>query len=279
MKKYSSKRNLLYKATKLSETAGYIAIATTSSIYAINLSQPFLSNRPIATHVIEKAQEFGIIAYALGLLLITLGVIGRLHGDPWIWGKIKFILDEYQDRAFNNDENDSQDHHRVTLFKFKEKCWFCKRWNCISFFSKEWAHHFRSDFLVPVLRSGHQSQKTKTSFLVPDSSDECEGVAGKAWANVNSVIVPNLPLVKKRMKKNDKADYANNTYSDQKMIDHYINIDRKMPRSIAAIPVMVKNEPWGVLVLDSRRPDGVDENSVLNFTLTVSLIGHLLEKS
>ena len=52
-----------------------------------------------------------------------------------------------------------------------------------------------------------------------------------------------------------------------------------MPRSIAAIPIIVFGDMWGVIVLDSRHPNGVSSDSVLNFELTVALVGQLLEKA
>ena len=45
------------------------------------------------------------------------------------------------------------------------------------------------------------------------------------------------------------------------------------------MPVECKGKLWGVIVLDSMTSGGVTSESVEHYTLTVALIGHLLEKA
>lgn len=52
-----------------------------------------------------------------------------------------------------------------------------------------------------------------------------------------------------------------------------------MPCSIVAIPIERRGKMWGVIVLDSRYPEGVTDKAVEDYRLTVALVGHLLERA
>lgn len=63
----------------------------------------------------------------------------------------------------------------------------------------------------------------------------------------------------------------------ENMVRRYANKNKTLPRSITAIPIEVNNKRWGVLVLDSVHPTGISSDAISNYTVTLALIGRLLE--
>ena len=136
-------------------------------------------------------------------------------------------------------------------------------------------------WLVPVLRSGHTAQVSRSIFLAPSdgSSHEVEGVVGKAWSSKSTVIVDQLKEIRDNSALRTRKTYATKTFSDVGFVDRYIAQNRTPPRSIGAIPIEVHGKIWGALVLDSQEPDGVTKEKTNQFKLTTNLIGQLLEKA
>ena len=136
-------------------------------------------------------------------------------------------------------------------------------------------------WLVPVLRSGHTAQVSRSIFLAPSggSSHEVEGVVGKAWSSKSTVIVDQLKEIRNNSALRTRKTYATKTFSDVGFVDRYIAQNRTPPRSIGAIPIEVHGKIWGALVLDSQEPDGVTKEKTNQFKLTTNLIGQLLEKA
>jgi hypothetical protein len=129
-----------------------------------------------------------------------------------------------------------------------------------------------------MLRSGHTAQKTDTVFYAPDNSDQAEGVAGRAWACKKAVAVTGLPELKQGSTQKDIRDYARKTFCDEKMVRKRLEEGKSLASAIVAIPVMKRGELWGVVVLDSRYPDGIMSDVVERYEITVALIGNLLER-
>lgn len=280
MKGFGATRKFIYRSSELLYAAALFASAIIGIATGADITDSWLVGRPIVIRIVEFIQEYAIPGYILICITVVLSFFYRRMGDPWIWEKIKFILDEYQGKAFTKGPGDPSDHHRITLFKFKKNCVFVKHWSCTNIL-KPWGNKtIFSNFLVPVLRSGHLSQKSAAVFYVSDNSDSCEGIAAKAWSSEQAVVTDDLPYLKPGAPKTrDLNTYAKITYCDKQMIMKYMDSGRPMPRSIAAIPIIVFGEMWGVIVLDSRLPKGVSSDSVLNFELTVALVGQLLEKA
>lgn len=280
MKGFGATRKLFYQASELVYATAAFASAVLGVATGADVESGWLKNRPIVVRVVESLQEYAIPTYIVICTAVILSYFYRRRGDPWIWEKIKFILDEYQGKAFTKDPDDPTDHHRVTLFQHKKNCLLVRHWSSNSIL-KPWGNKSPfSDYLIPVLRSGHLSQKSSAVFFTSDNSDDCESVAAKAWTSNQVVIKEDLPAINSGTPKaRDITTYAKATYSTKEMVEKYIRTRRPMPRSIAAIPVMVSGSIWGVIVLDSRLPNGVTADSVLNYDLTVALVGQLLEKA
>lgn len=280
MKKFGTIRKITYRSSELMYAGAVFLSAILGVATGADITDSWLVGRPIVIRVIEFLQEYAITGYIIICSAVIISFLYRLMGDPWVWEKIKFILDEYQGKAFQQNPDDSSDHHRITLFKFKKNCFFVKHWSSSSPLKPWGTKKIFSSFLVPVLRSGHLSQKSSAVFYISDDSDNCEGIAAKAWSNRRAVVTDSLPYLKPGdPKSRDVATYSKITNCDKAMIMKYMDSGRPMPRSIAAIPIIVFGDMWGVIVLDSRHPNGVSSDSVLNFELTVALVGQLLEKA
>ena len=279
MKTFGKRRKVFhFFSVWMSGAAAFFATAL-GLINGIDEKEDWLKSRPIASRCVEFIQENAIWMYLIIIVLVLVSEIYKRFGDPWVWEKIKFILDEYQGKAFNVNGATPADHNRVTLFRYTQNCMFQRHWSSNSWYNPGGKNPLFSSYLLPVLRSGHMSQKTKAMFYAPDSSDKAEGIAALAWASRQAISAPGLPLITAKSNKSDRKQYAEATFSDIKMIDKYAAEGRPMPRSISAIPIESSGSIWGVIVLDSRSPGGVSDNAVEHYRLTVALVGHLLERA
>lgn len=241
------------------------------TILSIDHTNNNFADKPVAALILKFAHSNALTLMGFISVVVFVAWCVRKGTNPWVLDKIQFILDQYQEKCFQDQTNDPKDHHRVTLFRRKRCLWGNK------------GHRLFSLYLVPYLRSNHLAQRSGTKFLISDNSDQTEGVAGQAWSRHGSMVLNNLPDIHEAgLEEEDRRarieDYAATTYCPEQMVDKYAQSGTPMPRSIAAIPVDVKGTLWGVIVLDSRSPYGVNDNSVLNYSLTVAVIGQLLEK-
>lgn len=171
------------------------------------------------------------------LLAGAVGVAKRRLGDPARWQAVHEVLTIFREQIFKGANSPRQQDHRVTLFKHYRFLMWPPRWPI-------------TEWLKPVERSGHTSQNSKTLFRAPsDDADLCEGIAGLAWCEDKSVHQDQLPDV--------CADSATDSEFERYARQTNMNIDqvkqlRPRARSFYAIRVEVKNEPWGVIVIDSR---------------------------
>ncbi|MBX6966024.1 hypothetical protein [Alcaligenes faecalis] len=258
-----------------------LVIALISWCNGLDGSEGWLTKRPNVYAFIERVQGISFWLYAVCWPLFFWAVFYKRSGDPWLVEKIQFILDRYQEGAFNLDgcpPDTPKDHNRVTLFRH-QRGFFVKHWSATQWYWPWGRHYPFSSFLVPVLRSGHMSKKTAIAFHVSDDSDKTEGIAGKAWACGEALCVTDLPVMDSNSKDRPKKLYAGKTYCDVRMIEDYISRSRNMPCSIVATPVERHGKIWGIVVVDSRYPQGVTDSAVKNYRLTVALIGHLLERA
>ena len=171
----------------------------------------------------------------------------------------------------NQQPEEPTDHHRVTLFKYS---YFL---GLSTYLGQPWKKLW-GGWLSPVLRSGHTSKKTNAIFFAPDNSDKAEGWAGTAWVSRNTVMVDSLPSVEQRSSKKVKKEYADKTNMTVQMVEQYTRQSKPLPRSLLAFPVEVNGRIWGVIVLDSRKPDSIPEDAVTKYSLTSAIIGQLLER-
>ena len=165
-------------------------------------------------------------------------------GDPRIHAVVDEVLNRFRDGVFGHDDGDYA-HHRVTLFKhhgfrllgfdINERGWPLSGW------------------LVPIARSGHTAQKTNVRFLAPDNTDRARGIAGRAWAALSKTAsATSLPDVQRNPTSADIQQYAEQT----NVTESWVKKRRPGTRSMVGFTIETPNgKPWGVLVVDSRKPD------------------------
>ena len=237
----------------------------------LDTSKPAIKDWPdFAKNLIQSTQS-GFLWFACAIAFASIvGIAARKTGHHWVWGTLKYVLNEFRKKAYPNHQTDRNANHRVTLFK---RCKWVLRSETLRRGRRPWG-----GWLVPILRSGHKSLETKALFYAPDGADS-EGIAGYAWDSQRQISVPNLPSLTGTSSTTQRQKYADRTFCHIDMVNEMLHKGKSPPRSIGAIPVFANGEIWGVLVLDSQAADGVTDALLDNFSLTVSVIGKLLEKA
>ena len=198
------------------------------------------------------------LTVALGLMQLARLTIG----PPWVWDTVHYLLDNFREYVFEG-ESGPLHHHRVTLFKYTRMRFRLCRW--------PW-----SGWLVPVERSGHTTRRSRTIFLAPDDADQAEGIAGQTWAQNRVVVVNGLSDINENPSRDMLAEYAQQTWIPETWV---LQKQRQHARSFCGIPVQVKGKLWGVIVLDSRNPEVIDQNADKFYRLIGRFLGKLLERA
>lgn len=181
-----------------------------------------------------------------------------------MWSVVQCVLDQFQQFAFSDRREDPLHHHRVTLFRAVRLRHPWKVW--------PW-----SRCLKAVARSGHTTQRSTVIFRIPDDADKAEGVAGRTWSTRRTVQVDGLPDLGGVVNEQMLAEYAGKTFVRRHWLEKWRRREQRPARSFCGVPVEVRNEIWGVLVLDSRdeRPIGPRQRSVYNSL--AKILGAVLE--
>lgn len=220
--------------------------------------------------LVEKIHAWGwLLLIGLGITTGLMKLLAHAAGELWARRGVEALLDELQKRGFNNANGDPLHHHRVTLFKYKPwTLWMTPRRARFWPWGKgRWPW---SGWLTPVMRSGHASQKVTATFLVPDDADSAEGVAGQAWATGIIVYCEGLPRVTRNSSLDRLDRYCRRSFTPPEMVEARLKSDKPLPQSLCGVPINGKHgRPWGVLVLDSRRPDGIKSREEIDDILRV----------
>jgi hypothetical protein len=178
-------------------------------------------------------------------------------GSPGKWKIIQSLLDDLQAEVFEGGYDGPLQDHRVTLFKHAQWKWWMR-----SASGRLWpwgkGRWPWSGWLVPVARSGHTTQRSSTVFLAPDDANKAEGIAGMTWARRKPVSVDRLPRLTEDSPVQDLRTYAVKGSVDLSWVQARVKSGRLCARSFCGIPVEVKGQLWGVIVIDSaseRLPD------------------------
>ena len=280
MRRTTLRKYIYISGSWANSTAIVPAVLAVSS--EVDSSRPPYNSWPdLILRVIEYLNDWSFLLYTLIIVLLLYAPLARRAGDPWLWEKIQYLIDGMRDRLWEDFENARMDEHRVTIFQRKSFVLFLKRPGASMLWPYGKGCHPWSGWLVPVLRSGHTAQVSRSIFLAPSggTSHKVEGVVGKAWASKSTIIIDELKKIHRGSAPQTIKSYATKTFCDIGVVDRYLTQNRTPPRSIGAIPIEVHGKIWGALVLDSREPDGVTEEKTNQFKLTTKLIGQLLEKA
>jgi hypothetical protein len=228
-----------------------LAALALSVLFALRFAGPAWHEGVLGKHVAWLSSQGFELGAFLAFFIFGSRVFRYWAGDRLINRKeIKHILDSLQKNFFQGIDSEEQFKHRVTLFKaYPYRHWYTY-W--------PWG---RCRYLKVYARSGTRYQHSTTCFKIDDESESGNhGVAGQAWFKDAQVTVSDLPIWPE-----------NGTQENEKVCQEYakkgnitIEVANKLEiksRSISATVVRNrKGERWGVLVLDSRDPEGVALN-------------------
>lgn len=204
-----------------------------------------------------------LILLSTALITVCLQLQKRI-GSPEVWDVLHALLSGAQGLVFSGVGYEVSDHHRVTLFRVR--CYRNKLdlWGLV-----RQLFQCKPTYLVPVVRSGHTSQKTRAFFSIGDGENECAGVVGQCWFRNQIVSRWNLPDLQTEVNDGKILTYANESFA------HPDLIRSRLPRmrAILAVPVQIKQELWGALVFDSRHPAQINQTNVDK--LCAMLTGHV----
>lgn len=274
-------RKILYTTGSWANTAAIIPVILGVFSEVDSSRSPYSSWPAVILRAIDYLNDWSLPLYALAIMMLIYGTLARRAGDPWIWEKIQYLIDGMRDRLWEDLEAARMDEHRVTLFQRKSFVLFLRKPGASILWPYGRGCYPWSGWLVPVLRSGHTAQVSRSIFLAPSggTSHKVEGVVGEAWASKTTIIIDSLNKIRQNSAIKTKKTYADKTFCDVSIVDRYLAQNRTPPRSIGAIPIQVHGKIWGALVLDSQEPDGVTEEKTNQFKLTTDLLGQLLEKA
>ncbi len=211
----------------------------------------------------QKWYIVGAVACAvLSFICLILMEFLNHFGSPWRRSVLR-ILEQLGAELWqsNPDKLEGGEHeHRVTLFQLQKR-WFALRWWSRFFGGHNWTHR-----LVPRARAPRSGRRPRRVFRVNDQDgDHCEGIAGLAFCRgQKSLIQRNLPDLHPRngqpgemMPVSDEAykEYAKRT-NDSIAI---VKSEKYSARVIGGVAVYVNGERWGVLLIDSRDADPVQD--------------------
>jgi hypothetical protein len=221
------------------------------------------------------------LVVALGALAAIGKVIKEKLDTNWVWATVKSIVDQIRKDAFAGQLQPAPtDHHRATLFRYQKFLW----WPFPARGLWPWGRGRgpSSGWLVPVIRSGTRTQKSVTYFLAPDRGEDAEGVAGAVWAQEGELDQsPGFTLGENGVRPTDVqiTDYAKKASLSETSVRRMLSQGKVLSASFRGVVVLGKESKiWGVLMLDSRTPDGAAKAN-LNIAHYAYCLGKLLERT
>jgi hypothetical protein len=211
-------------------------------------------------------------------------------GTDKTWSTVTTLLEEYKRGIFEKKENFDQDpdyYNRVTLYRYVSWRWSLCRWPF-------------TGWMVPVARTGHTTvsrhiRRFRASKSNPDSA---EGVAGQTYVQWVTLPVFDLLEITAASSNDDRRLYAkkglipeswvlkrSNRLLDLRPVRWLTERFLKRPtftsRSLLGVPIEVNGNRWGVLVIDSRKPEKIGETELLqttHFKTLAKVLGKILER-
>lgn len=238
----------------------------------------------------EEYQEGSLVHFASGFLAFnqswakysipfTSGVAAvatylRTHfGTDSTWSLVTGVIEEYKRSLFDGQvgyENDPDYFTRVTLYKYVSWRWAL-------------CYYPWTGWMVPVARGGHTTHSYRISrWQAPrDRPDKANGIVGRTYVSWRIEKAFDLPDLNNNVTHEDQELYCQQGCVDKQWVENRIKTDGACPtRSIVGIPIEVKGERWGVLVIDSRNPQEIQTDEVLKsreFITLIKILGKILE--
>lgn len=252
------------------------ALATALAIFfkqdAAQLDEWPLHLRPLAAWLHQN--NWWIIVTLMGVAA-AIKILKERLDRTWVWSAVQAIVDRIQTEAFG-DQDGYLHHHRATLFRYQKYLWwpFPARhmlwpWGLGRGPSSGW--------LVPVIRSGHATQHTKTYFLAPDDADKAEGVVGHIWNSNKEIGLSVGAPLQQGATPEQISEYAGKTFVNATRAAKELS-KKVLAASFRGVTVEGKaGRKWGVLILDSRHAEAA-LNAKLNIGPYAYCLGKLLER-
>lgn len=168
--------------------------------------------------------------------------------------RVKAVLDTLDQACFGEIPEGERYYNRITLFKAK------------------WG----KTLLKAYCRAGTQYQRGIQPFRIHDNQEnQNEGVTGQAWFRNATVAVDHLPECKVPCSPTDPTcqEYARRGFIPLAKVRRV----RVRSLSLVATPVRnLKGDKWGVLVVDMRKPEGLDPTKKTLVTSLAAALGKIL---
>lgn len=250
------------RALTASQAGAGLLLTLTSIASKTDATKCALWTRP----AVEWLQSVGVVIVIIcSIWLWAAQWLKALMGDAVISGLVKFLLEELRTDVFSINANPVANRDRVTLFKFRS----C-RLRCCFFPVLNW--------LCAVERTGHM-RGSRRWFRVNEGGHgehSVEGIAGKAYVEGVLVLADNLPAIEKDSPIEVKKLYADKTFVPLKWVEKRAG---RLAQSLCGIPVEVKGQVWGVIVIDSAGVSlGKREKIEKFYQKNAKILSKLLEK-
>jgi hypothetical protein len=270
----------MHKLQKLRTAAKWlewVCLGMIPAVAAIQRIAPDTVQSPILREIIRwfVNHPFGpIVGLAVG------GIVGKgtqsaLERYQSSHAAIKAVLDAAHTSYFAGVPENERYLHRVTLFRAR------RYWRDIPFTFQVWQINARwKPKLRMRCRSGTAYQRSTHPLSLDDENESGnEGVAGRAYFANGVIVAPDLLEWPVPEPADPAADPACVAYATQ----GFMSIEscrrvRIKSRSVTASVVRKAGARWGVVVFDSREPQGAgqapEKNAVLK--LTAFLLGQMV---
>lgn len=190
------------------------------------------------------------------VLVLLVSVFSWAHlyiGSRHSWHVVEAILKEQRKLFFGRVRNEPEHNHNVTLFMWKRRLWL-----------QPWTWPI-GGHLVPVAHFSDRKRRIPNFKAPINSPGLAEGIAGCAWQNNEFFSKPNLPNLNVGLPSNAAfATYAKETQMHVEWVRKKWKRAQKentnMALSFSAWPIDVSGKHWGVLVIDSTRPEKISPN-------------------
>lgn len=191
-------------------------------------------------------RSFALILWlSIGIFLMRI-VNQQLLERSASFNQVKSVLDSLHKNYFKDVPQEELFQHRATLFKAKKYVLG------------------RLRYLEIFARSGTTFQKSATYFKINDEHEsKNEGIAGWAWFTNAMPTVTDLAEWPANPNPNMQEDPVAEEYAKKgKLSVEKASVLNVKSRSVTAIPVRSSSgKKWGVLVVDSRNPNGISTAS------------------
>lgn len=225
-------------STRLMTVIAFLVTAVSSVTLAVGPTAASLASEE--RDLIDKAYVYLLPHVAwltpLGIIITAAGpfIERSLVRVPRQRAALKKCLDELRPHIFigeMNRANTPEHHYRLTIFK-----------KCLGSRARIW------------VRSGIATEKSKVCFRFDTRRVErCQGFAGTCLAHNVRMGVEKLPCIT-----GDASDQEIQAYASMAFVTpEWAKKHRPSGRCFAAYPIRRNGRPWGVLVADSRHPEGI----------------------